>query len=513
MGEVIPIDRLASRRGRERRASKASGDRIGTDKECCMFNRTLTRRELLQATSAAALAAWCCGEPRRVLADEDGSIVHPRATADTLILLWMAGGMAAPDTFDPKRYVPFEKGLSVDRVMSTFPAIDTAVDNIKICAGLENIAGVMDRGLLIRSHYQPDLGHILHSRHQYHWHTGYVPPQTVAAPHIGAWIARVRGPREPAIPAFIDIGQRLDDIGEKEELKAFHTAGFLGSEFGPFLLPYADQAAGAVQPPKGMTSERFAARYRHFKELVKRSPLGERGSSYQQESMLRSTENAYRLLSSPEAKAFDLTREPKEVYDTYNTGRFGLGCLLARRLTEAGARFIEVATEYEPFLHWDTHENGHATAIRMKKEIDRPIAQLVLDLEERGLLDRTLIVLASEFSRDMMIEGVPGSAAKDQSRAKTDKLHEMNQYGLHRHFTGASSILMFGGGMKRGFLYGESAPERPCLAIKDPISVTDLHATIFAAMGISPQMSLEIEERPFYVTKDGKGQPVRELFA
>src|SRR2546426_8417169 len=84
-----------------------------------------------------------------------------------------------------------------------------------------------------------------------------------------------------------------------------------------------------------------------------------------------------------------------------NTGRFGLGCLLARRLTEAGARFIEVTTEYIPFRHWDTHENGHERSIGMKRDIDAPIAQLVLDLEERGLLNRTLIVLASEFGRDM----------------------------------------------------------------------------------------------------------------
>src|SRR5207302_10058975 len=129
---------------------------------------------------------------------------------------------------------------------------------------------------------------------------------------------------------------------------------------------------------------------------------------YHQESMLRSIENAHRLLNSKERDAFDITREPKAVYDKYNVGRFGLGCLLARRLTEAGARFIEVTTEYVPFLHWDTHENGHATYTRMKQEIDRPIAQLILDLEARGLLERTLVVLAREFSRDLVNEGVPG---------------------------------------------------------------------------------------------------------
>ena len=154
--------------------------------------------------------------------------------------------------------------------------------------------------------------------------------------------------------------------------------------------------------------------------------------------------------------------------EQYGDTRFGRGCLLARRLVEAGARFVEVTTEYIPFVHWDTHENGHATTEQMKTEIDRPIAQLILDLEDRGLLDRTLVVLASEFSRDMMIEGVPGSTAKDQSRAKTDFLKKPIHYGLHRHFTGSASVLMFGGGVKRGFLYGETAAERPCLVTKKP---------------------------------------------
>ena len=164
-----------------------------------------------------------------------------------------------------------------------------------------------------------------------------------------------------------------------------------------------------------------------------------------------------------------------------------------------------MTTEYIPFVHWDTHENGHATVERMKSEIDRPIAQLILDLEERGLLDRTLVVLASEFSRDMMIEGVPGSTAKDQSRAKTDVLKELIHYGLHRHFTGASSVLMFGGGMKRGFLYGETAAERPCLVTKNPVSLTDLHATILHRMGISPKTAFDVEKRPFYVTEGRQG--------
>ena len=473
-------------------------------------NEKLARRDLLRQLGAASLAAMGVGAPRAWAGSEE--LVQPAAKADSCVLIWLAGGMAAPDTFDPKRYSPFQKGLDVNQILSTFPAIDTAVDPIKITEGMEQIAHVMDRGTLIRSAVQPDLGSILHSRHQYHWHTGYVPPLTVAAPHLGAWMAKVLGPKNPVIPPFINIGQRLEGVGEKEELKAFTTAGFFGSEFGPLNLPFPQDAVKSVQPPAGMEPGRFANRYRHYKRLIEQNPNREWMSDYHQESMLRSMDAAHRLLQSDERHAFDLTREPKETFETYDTGRFGQGCLLARRLVEAGARFIEVTTEYIPFIHWDTHENGHTTVKRMKSEIDRPIARLILDLEERGLLDRTLVIIASEFSRDMMIEGVPGSTARDQSRARTDKLQEMKHYGLHRHFTGGTSVAMFGGGVKQGFLYGKTADERPLLAVENPVTIEDLHATILTAMGISPKTAFEVEKRPFYVTKDGTGKPVTEIF-
>jgi hypothetical protein len=470
------------------------------------------RRDFMRKMAAAGAATLAAAEPQWLRASTAEAIEQPRPTADSCILLWMGGGMAAPDTFDPKRYVPFEVGLPVGQVESTFPTIDTAADHIKITAGLENIAQVMDRATLIRSHVLPDLGSILHSRHQYHWHTGYVPPQTVACPHIGAWMARVLGPLNPVMPAFVNIGQRLEGVGEQEELKAFTTAGFFGSEFGPMNLPFPEEAAQSVRPPKGMQATRFENRHRLFKKLVDQSPQRDYVGDFQRESQIRAMENAYRLLSAKEREAFDISLEPKESYEKYDTGRFGRGCLLARRLVENGARFVEVTTEYVPFLNWDTHASGYETLVRMKQEIDRPIAQLILDLESRGLLDRTLVILASEFSRDMIMEGKPGSTANDQATNKVDTLQEMKHYGQHRHFTGASCVVMWGGGVKRGYLHGASAVERPFVAVKDPLSVTDLHATVFTAMGISPKTVFEVEKRPFYATEDGKGNAVTELF-
>jgi hypothetical protein len=147
-----------------------------------------------------------------------------------------------------------------------------------------------------------------------------------------------------------------------------------------------------------------------------------------------------------------------------------------------------------------------------KAKIDAPIARLVLDLEKSGHLDRTLIVVASEFSRDMMLEGKPENKVKDQVMVP-DVMQKPEHYGMHRHFTGAGSVLMFGGGIKKGFLCGKTADERPCTTVENPVVIEDLHATIYHAMGISPKLAYDIERRPFYATRDGSGKPIMELFA
>jgi hypothetical protein len=309
------------------------------------------------------------------------------------------------------------------------------------------------------------------------------------------------------MPAFIDIGQRYDGNGEAEELKAFQTGGFLGSAYGPFRVPDPAEAVANVRPPAGMSRRRFQDRFAAFKKLVEQSPVKGPDGDLQRESLLQSLDSADRLLNSEAAQAFDLSLEPRASYDVYNTSRFGLGCLLARRLVESGARFIEVSTEYVPFFGWDTHDNGHTRQVDLKKMIDAPVAQLVLDLETRGLLDRTLVVLASEFSRDMLVEGKPEKKVPDQVD-QPDTITELKNYGMHRHFTGAGSVLLFGGGARKGLLYGKTADERPCTSLDKRVTVTDLHATIFHALGISPRYSMEVEQRPFYVTKDGLGQPL-----
>src|SRR5436190_9589186 len=470
--------------------------------------RRLSRRRFMGATAAGTLSALGGRAPTLAF-----QAPKKPPTADAVIVLWMAGGMAQTETFDPKRYTPFAPGVRVEQVLSTFPQIDTAVDHIKFTQGLEQIGSVIDRGAVIRTFNAADLGFILHSRHQYHWHTGYIPPQPMAMPHLGAVISKTLGPRHPDMPPFIAIGQTVEGPGEIGTLKAFHAAGFLGTEHGPFLIVDPQDAAAPVRAPREIGDARFRSRRDLLTRLLAEDPIAQHGSDYQRDSLVRSLDAADRLLRSPKAKAFDLSLEPKAAFDAYDTGRFGQGCLLARRLIENGARYVEVTSEYIPFLYWDRHENGHERAVAMKKLIDAPLAQLVRDLDERGLLDRTLVVLASEFGRDAMTEGKVGKEVKDQAINIPPVMTEIRHYGMHRHFTAAGSILMFGGGIKKGFVYGKTADERPCTTIENPVIMEDLHATIYHALGIPPDTAYVVERRPVYVTRDGKGRAIKELFA
>jgi hypothetical protein len=468
---------------------------------------SIPRRGFLKIAGGAASLAALGG---KALARPDEDKPAPPAQADAMILLWMAGGQAHSETWDTKKYTPFEKGMEAKAVMSTFRSIPTSVDGLRISEGLPNCAQVMHLGTLLKTFQAANLGFILHSRHQFHWHTGYVPPQPVSVPAMGAVMARTLGARVRGAPAYVDIGQRFDVGGEDFEVKAFHTAGFLGDDYGPFFVPQPAEAVATVRPPSGMSRQRFRARMERFHKL---QAMRDAGSSPKLAGeYLKRLDAAYELMESPAANAFDLSLEPKEVFERYNTGRFGLGCLLARRLVEAGSRFIEVTTEYIPFMGWDTHENGHSRTVDMMRLIDAPIAQLVTDLEERGLLNRTLVVVASEFSRDMLLEGRPGELVKDQV-VVPDVVTEEKHYGMHRHFSGASSVVVFGGGARRGHVYGETADERPFTTTKNPVTITDLHATFYTLMGIRPDHSYVHDERPVYVTQDGKGKPITDILS
>ena len=196
--------------------------------------------------------------------------------------------------------------------------------------------------------------------------------------------------------------------------------------------------------------------------------------------------------------------------------RFGHGLLLARRLVEAGARFVQVEYQYGPFKGFDMHEDGRPRMAEMKKQIDGPIAQLIRDLHDRGLLERTLVVLATEFGRTIANQpkaGVePVGFAESQSG---DELVIENEkmYGFHGHFSSGNAMLFFGGGFKPGFVYGRTADRHPMVPIENPVRLEDVHATIYKALGIPADTTYVTEGRPFYVTKDGKGKPIDALLA
>ena len=203
----------------------------------------------------------------------------------------------------------------------------------------------------------------------------------MAMPHIGSVISRTLGPRHPDMPAFVAIGQTVEGAGEIGTLKAFHTAGFLGSEHGPFLIVDPQDAASAVRPPKELTDARFRSRRAAVSGAAGAGPVASPRRRVPARVAGALARRRRPAAASPAAKAFDSSLEPAASRDAYGPARFGRGCLLARRLIEGGARYVEVTSEYIPFVYWDTHENGHERAAAMKAMIDAPVAQLVRDLE------------------------------------------------------------------------------------------------------------------------------------
>jgi hypothetical protein len=214
--------------------------------------------------------------------------------------------------------------------------------------------------------------------------------------------------------------------------------------------------------------------------------------------------------------------EPKiarnEVRDrSYYFGRrFGHGLLLARRLVERGARFVQVEYQYGPFKGFDTHEDGQVRLDEMKKQIDGPIAQLIRDLADRGLLERTLVVVATEFGRTIANQpkaGVEPVGFAEQQSGDDLIIQDPKMYGFHGHFSSANCLLFFGGGFRPGLVYGRTAERHPMVPVENPVKLEDVHATIHRALGIAADTNYLTEGRPFYLTKDGKGKAIEALLA
>ena len=330
------------------------------------------RTRHLRAASAAA-ASWARRPPRRwrrwpareplLRAAAPGRAEE--ATADAVIVLWMAGGMAQTETFDPKRYTPFAPGVRVNEVLSTFPAIDTAVDNIKFTQGLEQIGSVIDRGTVIRTFNAADLGFILHSRHQYHWHTGYIPPQPMAMPHIGAVISRTLGPRQPG-----HAGVHRHRPDGRRRRRDRHAEGVPHGRLPRHRARAVPDRRSAGRGVGGAAAEgaeptrASAAGAQLFEALLAQEPVASATAATSSASRwcARSTP-PIACCARRRRRRSTSSLEPEASRSTPTTpAGSGRAACWRGAWSRRGARYVEVTSEYIPFVYWDTHENGHERA-------------------------------------------------------------------------------------------------------------------------------------------------------
>ena len=477
----------------------------------------ITRRRLLKLGLAAG-AAGPLGLLGARRAEAALAPAKPKATADSIIVIWLPGGVAQTDTWDPKKFTPYTPGMKGSQILGTCPSTPTPVDGLRLGAGLENIASVMDKGTLLRSLTNETKFGAVHLKAQYYMMTGYLFPAGVQAPSLGAVVSRTLGRRDPNVPAYIDIGRDINTSNEEFLfINEFMGPGFYGVKHAPFMIPEPAQGLPTLNAVAGMDLERLDRRQRYL-EAVTGLSAPQLQTAHPVKDYMKVMEDARAMMDSPVKRAFKFMQDEKpETLKAYDVGhRFGFGCLLARRLVETGARFVQVEYQYEPFGGFDMHADGQSRMVAMKAQVDRPIAQLIRDLDQRGLLDRTLVVVMSEFGRTIANQPAAGTEAFGfAERATGDDLIIASEkmYGFHGHFSSGNCMAFFGGGFKKGFVYGKTAEAHPMLPTENPVKLEDVHATIYKALGIPADTNYVTEGRPFYVTNNGKGQPIEALLA
>ena len=473
----------------------------------------MNRRDFLKSSLAATVAA---GLPRIVSANDTAPVAR-RGTADAMILIWLPGGIAQTDTWDPKKHTPYTPGMKGSELLGTCPIIPTAADGISFGAGLENLASVMDKGTVLRSLTNETKFGAVHLKAQYYMMTGYLFPAGVKVPSLGAVVGRTLGRRDPLVPAYIDIGRDINSANQEYLfINEYQGPGFYGPRYAPFMIPEPTQGLPTLNAVAGMKPDRLDRRQAYL-QAVNGLSAKELRESDKAKEFAKVMDDAPAMMDSPVKRAFEFKSEKPETLKNYDVGhRFGMGCLLARRLVEVGARFVEVEYQYAPFEGFDMHENGKTRMENIKKQIDRPIAQLIRDLDERGMLERTLVVVATEFGRTIAAQPAAGTEPDGFAERHTGEqltIDNEKMYGFHGHFSSCNSMLFFGGGFKKGFAYGKTADRHPMLAIENPVNLSDVHATIYKALGIAADTHYVTEGRPFYVTNNGKGKPIDAMLA
>lgn len=391
-----------------------------------------------------------------------GVAPRPEASAKAVIYLYMSGGMSHLDTFDTKPGAETQGPVE---------SIRTSADGIMISQFLPNMARHMDKVSVVNSMNSTQGAH---EQGRYYMHTSYAMRGTVRHPHMGAWTAMHLGKQNKGLPANVKIGGNSAGMG----------AGFLESKHG--ALPIGDPLAGLQHStlPRGVDDERFQ---RRMKRVSRMNDLFT--SSYdtkQARAHAEMYDEAVRLMKSKDLESFDLTQEKQATRDAYGDNPFGQACLLARRLVENGVRFIEVDQG-----GWDTHEDNFGRVENRAAQLDQGMAALIGDLAERGMLDDTMVVLATEFGR-------------------TPTIHAERNNGRN-HYPQAFSCMLAGGGIKGGFKYGATDKEGREV-VENKVSIPSFNATIAHGLGLPlEKKTMSPSMRPFTIAD--KGKPILDLFA
>ena len=417
--------------------------------------RGVSRRGFLHTVSAGALAAGTL-TLRDVMSLQAAEL---RKQGKSMILLWMGGGPSQFETFDPK---PNHANGGETK------AISTSVSGIQIAQGWEKTAAVIDDLAIIRSMTNKEGSH---PRATYQMHTGYIPSGSVKHPSLAASIAKEISDPQFELPAVVSVGQT-------------QGAGFLGVQYEPFMVQ--DPSRMPQNVATGVPTNRYSRRLGLLDRLE--DEFADRGG----EIVVKNHRDLYgktsKMVLSSELKAFDISDEPTSMKEMYGDSNFGRGCMLARRLVEAGTTFVEISSRGQGG-NWDTHDNLYERVGNLSASIDPATAGLVTDLKDRGLLENTLVVWMGEFGRTPRI----------------------NPRGGRDHYPRVFNAAMAGCGIKGGQVIGSSTADGTAVA-DDPVTANDLFCTICKSLDVDPRKeNMSPLGRPMKIV-DG-GAPVEKLFA
>lgn len=424
----------------------------------------VTRRDMLRVGSLGALGLGLPDLLRgRAKAESKGKDI-------SCILVWLQGGISHIDSFDPKPEAPSE-------IRGEFGVIDTNVPGIKVCDPLPKLARHQDKFSILRS-LNPRNGS--HGTADAYMLSGHAFNPSIVFPAYGSVVAREKGDRA-SMPPYVQVGIYVD------QRFGGGVAGYLGDQYNPFVLP-GDPSSPSftvrdVSLPGGVDRERFGRRMKVL-ETVDTWQAQVESDSSALEAAGTFYQKAYNLITAPQAKrAFDIGREDPRIRDRYGRHSLGQGCLLARRLVEAGVRFVTVTDG-----GWDTHANNFpALKDSLLPRFDSSFSALLQDLSDRGMLETTLVVMMSDFGRTPKVNP---SAGRD-------------------HWASAGIALLAGGGIRPGTIVGQTNAlgEQPTEA---PYYTEDLAATLYHCLGIPLDTTHQTPDgRPIQINADGR--PIREL--